>query len=171
MILKYLISYEKSEIQIISLISLPWISQHVCTLLTCPIFRTMVSIKGRNLTAWVRSLSSASGNCQNWICHRAPLKTKYFHLSNQQLWLGQKKPFTRLISVAWHLPSIQTQFTASAYGIWEISQPETASRTVQFLRSDEFCVDLNEHVGNLFSVTNEEGLIFLTHVKICQCTK
>lgn len=93
MILKYLISYEKSAIQIISLISLPWISQHVCTLLTCPIFRTMVSIKGRNLTAWVRSLSSASGNCQNWICHRAPLKTKYFHLSNQQLWLGQKKPF------------------------------------------------------------------------------
>lgn len=117
MILKYLISYEKSEIQIILLIGLPWISQHVCTLLTCPIFHPMVSIKSWKLTAWIRSLSSASGSCQNGICHKAPLRTKYLHLSNQ----AKRSLSTHLTPVAWHLPSIQTHFMASAYGIWEIS--------------------------------------------------
>lgn len=51
------------------------------------------------------------------------------------------------------------------------SRPKTASRTGQFSRSDKFGLELNEHVDNLFTVANEEGLIFLTPVKMCQYTE
>lgn len=116
--LKYLISYEKSEIQITSLIGLPWIFQHVCTLLTCPIFHPMVSIKSWKLTAWVRSLSSASGSCQNWICHTRPFSKQSISICQISSCDGAKRSLsTHLTPVAWHLPSIQTQFMASAYGI------------------------------------------------------
>ena len=128
-------------------------------------------IKDWKLTAWVRPLGFASGGCQNSICHKAPLKTKYSHLSNQQLWLGQKKSFHSFdfcgLAFAKH--------SATIHGLcsWHVGNVP-AKNCVQnclVFKIRWILFGIRWTFGQFIYCYKWRRRIFLTPVKMCQCTK
>lgn len=128
-------------------------------------------IKDWRLTAWLGSLSSASGSCQNWICHKSPLK-KSIPIRHIRSCDGARRSLsTHLISVVWHLPSVQPQFTASAYGIWEISRPKTCVRNSLVLKIRWIVFGVKGAFGQFIYCSKWRRRMFLTPVRMRHCTK